>query len=116
SVHPGIPHKTDEFLPRQSYDSMPGKEVLMAEKSIRPRDGGGSPSQDPCEQGTVKGDGRFQGKPSETFRHTHGIQIEADRHYGRGTTSSSGQARLGPGPASWSNTTLTTLAAPSCSP
>ena len=42
-------------------DSMPGKEVLMAEKSTRPRDGG-APSQDPCEQGTVKGDGCAEGK------------------------------------------------------
>src|SRR5215472_4325105 len=55
------------FLPRRSYDSMPSKEVLMAENSIRPARWRGDPPVGPIDERGPSGHGRSQGKPAETF-------------------------------------------------
>src|SRR5262249_41057965 len=55
------------FLPRRSYDSMPSKEVLMAENSIRPAGWRGIPPLGPTMRGGPQEAGVVPIKPAGTF-------------------------------------------------
>src|SRR5215472_8264512 len=63
------------FLPRRSYDSMPGKEVLMAENSIRPARWGDPPPVGPAMRGGPSRGGLSFHKRG--FRHSRVVAMGA---------------------------------------